>query len=688
MIDVRVLGAQSVRAADGREIDAVSAQPKQLALLTYLLLSGTEGDGFVSRDELVALFWPESDAEHSRNTLNQFLFRLREAVGADAIVSHGRSRVGVDRECIRCDAVDFLTAVREKDHARALDLHAGDLLPGLSLRAAPELETWLTEWRRTFRRLARDAAIGSERTDEEGSTARGTARTQAAKAGSRWRSGTVLTVAALTLGAWWTMTPHERVPDPPLRVAILPFAQAAGDTSASYLVDGLHAAVIASASGSDDLIVFSFASMERYRDAGRALSDIARELDADAIVQGSVQVRDDSLHFDVRMVDPRTERELWADSFADLVADTSRIAREMPGRITAEIRRAIAPHAAAPAGTLRQPSTAAVEEFLLGRRVLQSGHEGSTAEAIEHFERAVAIDSGYAEAWASLGQAWQYRGSWFGDLSPAEAMPLADNAIDVAIRLDDDLAVAHFVRGLLDYLYYWEWEEAEEAFRRSIELDPGLVDSRIHYANFLRAMRRVEEGIAQLEYARELSPLDPGIWGELAVQYTHLGRTEEAREAALRAIALDSTHVASRFSNALRVYGEGRQREAAEMMESAGILGFAARIYAAAGMEEDARRLLATLEAAPNRNHLVIAATYHSLGERDAALVWLELGVRERHSHMVWLNFNAHGTTEDGYEPIAPGWPVLDLRSEPRFQALLERMDFPDPPARLAAGTP
>lgn len=679
MIDVRVLGAQSVRRTGGREIEAVSAQPKQFALLAYLLLSGMEGDGFVSRDELAALFWPESDSERARNTLNQYLFRLREALGTDAVVSHGRSRVGANPGRIRCDAVDFLTAMHENDHARALDLHAGELLPGLSPTATPELARWLEDRRQAFRCLAREAAIGSARKTGARAGGHGITRRNPEGVPSRWRSGTVVAVAALALGAWWTMAPRERVPDPPVRLAILPFADVSGDTSAAHVVDGLHAAVIASASDFDDLIVFSNASMERYRDPGRLPSEVARELDADVIVEGFVELGGDSLHAAVRILDPRSDDELWAGSFADNIGD-SRAAHELPGRIAAEIRRALAPTTSPELPTVRPPPPGAIEEFLRGRAALRSAHEGSTAQAIERFERAVALDSGYAEAWAGLGLAWQYRGSWFGDLSPAEAMPLADDAIETALRLDDDLPEAQFVRGLLDYLYYWDWEAAEAAFRRSIELDPGLVDSRIHYANFLRAMRRVEEGTEQLEIARDLSPLDPGIWGELAVQYTHLGRFDEAREAALRANELDPAHVASRFSTALRLFGEGRKREAAVTMESAGITGFAARIYAAAGMEEDARRLLEILEAAPNRNHLVIAATHYSLGNREVALDWLELGVRERHPHMVWLNFNAHGTTEDGYEPLSQGWPVLDLRSEPRFQALLERMGFPDRP--------
>ena len=161
MIEFRVLGRAELQDGDRGQLESILKQPKRLAILAYLCLAGR--GGFVRRDELIALFWPESDAERARAALNQSLYVLRRTLGSDAIPGRGAEEVGVSALQLRCDAAEFLNRLDEDDLAAALDLYSGDLLPALCLDS-PEADRWLDEMRADLRGLALKAArnLGTE----------------------------------------------------------------------------------------------------------------------------------------------------------------------------------------------------------------------------------------------------------------------------------------------------------------------------------------------------------------------------------------------------------------------------------------------------------------------------------------------------------------------------------------------
>jgi len=166
LIEIRLLGHQSVKAADGSEVLSVSAQPKRLALLVYLILSNSDADRFVSRDSVLSFFWPESDQDHSRNTLNQHIFGLRGSLGSEAILSRGGNRLGVNPERIWCDAVEFRRAIRAKEWERALNLYDGEFLAGFYVSGVPELEKWLDTQRLDCERRALEAGLALAREEK------------------------------------------------------------------------------------------------------------------------------------------------------------------------------------------------------------------------------------------------------------------------------------------------------------------------------------------------------------------------------------------------------------------------------------------------------------------------------------------------------------------------------------------
>lgn len=149
MIELRVLGSVDLRGADGARIGSVLAQPKRLALLVYLAVAAP--DGYVRRDTLLALFWPESDEERARGALRQAVRYLRRSLGDAAIVGRGDDELGVDVDVLRCDVVELRRALREGDDASALARYGGELLPGFNVDGAPEFERWLELYRRELR---------------------------------------------------------------------------------------------------------------------------------------------------------------------------------------------------------------------------------------------------------------------------------------------------------------------------------------------------------------------------------------------------------------------------------------------------------------------------------------------------------------------------------------------------------
>src|SRR2546423_4766149 len=159
VIEFRTLGTLDLHAADGRELHSLLAQPKRIALLTYLCIA--QPRGYHRRDSLLGLFWPEANEEHARTSLRKSLHLLRRALGDDAVLSRGDDEVAVDHDRIWCDAVSFEDLTRRGQFLKAIELYRGDLLPGFLIDEAPEFDQWLDAQRRRLRASAAESAVGA-----------------------------------------------------------------------------------------------------------------------------------------------------------------------------------------------------------------------------------------------------------------------------------------------------------------------------------------------------------------------------------------------------------------------------------------------------------------------------------------------------------------------------------------------
>jgi serine/threonine-protein kinase len=289
--------------------------------------------------------------------------------------------------------------------------------------------------------------------------------------------------------------------------------------------------------------------------------------------------------------------------------------------------------------------------------------------AISYFQQAIALDPSYALAYVGLADA--YRSFPLNsDMPPDEFFPRAKAALQKAIEIDDTLAEAHAVLGFTIFWYDWDWSAAEDQFRRALELDPNDADAHLFYAHLLSNTGRHPEALAEAKRARELDLLNLRTNALEGHFLNHAGRVDEALVRLQKTLELDSNYfLAHLFAWSAYVekgmYGEAaaEARRARELNNvSTQPVAHLAYTLAKSGKRREAHvELNRLLELSTERfvPPYLIALVYNGLGERDQALVWLERGFQQRDPKMVFLM-------------VEPKW--ANLRSEPRFQDLLQRV--------------
>jgi serine/threonine-protein kinase len=450
------------------------------------------------------------------------------------------------------------------------------------------------------------------------------------------------------------------------RLAVLPPANLMNDSAQAYFIAGVHNELIAELQEAG-VTVIARTSVMQYENKQTPIREIAQELDVDALIEASVMRAGDSVEIAVNVVDGRTQ-EYVADRIvrrSDL-SDIERLYRGLTAAIAAEIQAALTPQAEAHLARARPVNPQAYEAYLKGHFHWQRMTPTDLPRALEYFQQARSLDSTYAPAHAGIALSW-----WFGAStrhSPRRAQARA--AIHRALALDSTLAEVQYVAAMVRAWLDWDWEGAEVAFRKAIEINPSYAEARAFYANFLYIMERPEEGRAQMERALELDPFNPTIraynGGRLVVYERRYAEAIEELEAVLR---IEPNHIAARTyltgaysasGNYVEALAMGRRGDSGDQE----LLDAVDRWYAEGGYRVAMLRLAETLAARPDVHHVGVAMTYAAAGERERTLDWLELAYEARH-YMLPSFLPASGN------PPVPG-------DDPRYQALRRRMGLPD----------
>jgi TolB-like protein/DNA-binding winged helix-turn-helix (wHTH) protein/Flp pilus assembly protein TadD len=475
-------------------------------------------------------------------------------------------------------------------------------------------------------------------------------------------------VALLLLSAW--MVSHRQHAVANIRsIAVLPLTNLSGDAAQEYFADGMTDELIAQLGQINALRVISRTSAMAYKNTRKSLADVARELDVQAVVEGSVLRVGDRVRITAQLIRVPADEHLWAHSYEGSFPDTLVLQGEVSQAIARQIFATVSPR---DQGTLRKAKTVnaeAYEAYLKGRYFWNKRDAAGLKKAIEYFQRAIAVDPGYAQAYSGLADAYALAGGWeYGVLTPQEAAPRAREAASRAVYLDPALSEGHTSLAFALDVSSWDWNGAEREFRRALELNPGYATAHHWYGYHLMLVGRDNEGIAELKRAESLDPLSLIISAGVADVLFIAHRFDEAMRQLQKTLDMDPNFAMAHYQRGQVLVQQHKLDAAISEFERAIELAgpspaFDANLanaYAASGRTADARRTAADLAHLPEQSGSLdanIALIYVGLGDTDQAMRWLDKAYQAQ------------------FEPIMLVRPQFDpLRTDPRFQALMSRL--------------
>jgi TolB-like protein/tetratricopeptide (TPR) repeat protein/predicted Ser/Thr protein kinase len=452
-------------------------------------------------------------------------------------------------------------------------------------------------------------------------------------------------------------------------LALLPLGNATGDPAADYYAQGITDGLIAQLGAATDIRVFSRASTTRAAQRAKTPTDIAAQLGADVIAQGSVRRSPQRIAIDVRLIQPRDGRMIWSETYErdarEVLALEADVVRGLAGAIRLTLKPAVRERLAA----VRAVSPDVYEAYLKGRYEWSKRTPASLQLAVAEFNRAIDLDPTYAPAHAALADCFNLLGTvMVGSGSPREYRPRAAAEAIKALQLDPYSAEAHAALGYVRH-YTWQWADAEKEFRRAIELNPSYSMAHIWYANMLMSRRRMDEAIRQVTTARELDPFSLIVNTNVGWVLNAAGRYDEAIAQLRQTLSLDSSYVQARMRLADALSGAGRYDEAlaeanrvVRMTDSsAPALSLVAILEAKAGRRSEAVGILDKLLERSRHEYVpppMIALIYRELGDTDNTIAWLEKAFAEGSNAIAYMR---------------PDYQHTQLARDPRYQALLAR---------------
>ena len=490
-----------------------------------------------------------------------------------------------------------------------------------------------------------------------------------------WRSRTFLRVAALVatlglvagFGLYWVVGPWQ----PLNSLAVLPFANASADPEVEYLSDGLADSIIDRVSRLKDMKVIAWSSVSRYKGREIDARKVGRDLGVRAVLTGRVDYRAGDLVVSTELIDTRDRRRLWGAHYNRKFPEVFVVQDEIARQISENLRLHLAGDEERRLTKRPTADPEAYRLYLKGRHVLLSNWDhAAMRKALDYFNRAIAADPGYAQAYAGVADCYYALSNTY--VPPTEAMPRARAAALRALELDDSLGAAHAVLGVVKANYEWESASAEREFRRAIELNPSDAQAHLMFGFTLIATSDPEEAQAAISRAVELDPLSPFIpaYGALTLYFARQYERAEGELTVLIA-AHPELHLAHAYLGL--VYEQtGRLREAVEefrralrLEENVDGLGQLGHALALAGDRVEARRILDELQEKPASRYLSpfhVALIFAGLGDRDQAFTWLDKATEDRSE---WIR----------YLRVDPRF--VGFHDDPRFQELLRRVGLP-----------
>jgi eukaryotic-like serine/threonine-protein kinase len=455
-------------------------------------------------------------------------------------------------------------------------------------------------------------------------------------------------------------------------IAVLPLDNYSGDPAQDYFAEGMTDELTADLATISQLRVISRGSAMQFKGKNRPPTpEIARILNVDAVVEGSVLRAGNKVRITAQLIDARADRHLWAKSFERDSRDVLALQDELASAIAREIHVQLTPAEKSRLTTAPSVNPEAYDAYLKGRYYFNRPSDENLKKAIAGFEETIRLDPKYAPAFSGLSDAYLWAGYNEGFLTASEARPKAKGAAEKAIALDDNSAEAHASLATFKLFYEYDWAGAEAEFRRAFALNPNYAFAHDQFGLGLAFQGRFVEAIAEGKRASELDPLSPQIPLDASIALAWNGQYEAAKEEVKRAATLDPTFFFAPWEAGWIAIQEGKVRDAilefrkAKAMESpAFVSAWLAYSYGATGDRSAATAEVEDLKKKSLRGSATAfdrAIVSLGLGERARALDYLEQAYA---SDTQWLGWLKNDRTFD------------PLRSEPRFAALMKKLHF------------
>jgi TolB-like protein/DNA-binding winged helix-turn-helix (wHTH) protein/Flp pilus assembly protein TadD len=487
-----------------------------------------------------------------------------------------------------------------------------------------------------------------------------------------WKISVLVVLLMMASLASWKFYSWKR-PSPIIRsLAVLPLESLSNDASQDYFADGMTDELISDLGQISALRVISRTSVMGYKHARKPLPQIARELNVDAVVEGTVLRSGDQVRITAQLIEASTDKHLWSQSYESELRDTLALQSKVAGAIADQIRINVNPQEQAALRSVKVVNPQAYESYLKGRYFWNKRTADGLKVALAYFNQAIDEDPKYAPAYSGLADTYALLGDWqYAVMTPKEALPKAKAAAIKALELDSSLGEAHNSLAFCLDGFDWDLDSAGKEFRRAIELNPGYATAHHWYAWHLSLLGRYDEAIAEMRKAENLDPLSLIINADLAELLVLAHSYDESISQSRKTIEMDPNFALAHNQLGQAYLQKQMHDEAiAELQKAAQLsadsptcIANLARAYAASGKRSEAAKLLSDLKkhSNPNYSHASeIAVIYVALGDKDQAMTWLEKGYEERFNPGVLLR---------------PGFD--SLRSDPRFQDLVRRISLP-----------
>jgi TolB-like protein/DNA-binding winged helix-turn-helix (wHTH) protein/Flp pilus assembly protein TadD len=455
-------------------------------------------------------------------------------------------------------------------------------------------------------------------------------------------------------------------------LAVLPLDNLSGDTSQDYFAEGMTDELITHLAQINALRVISSGSVMTYKSARKSLPEIARELNVEAVVEGSVLRSGDRVRINAHLIEVPAGREIWAKSYDGNIQDTLALQGKVTRDIAEQIQATLNRQEQATIEKSKTVNPEAYEDYLKGRYFWNKRTADGLKKAIEYFSRAIEMDPTYAEAYSGLADSYALSGDWeYGILSPRDAFPEAKAAATKALQLDGNLGEAHTSLAFALDLYGWDWDAAEEEYKLATKLNPGYATAHHWYAWHLMVTGHNSEGISELRKAENLDPLSLIISADTADALCIAHRYDESVQQSRKTLEMDPGFAVAHYELGQAFTQKHMYDEAiAEFQKAIDLSGHSgafdsnlAYVYAVSGRKEEAIQIVKHLEARHDENPSAdanVALIYVGLGDQNQAMSWLNKAYEAR--------FNPSILLRPAFDP---------LRSDARFQDLLRRIGLP-----------